>query len=85
MAEIVYLLCGGLSLLCAVLLFRAHIRRPTRLLLWSALCFLCLTINNALLFVDLFLLPNVDLMIVRLLTMFAGLAILTYGLIWDVA
>ena len=36
-----------------MLLFRGYARSGLRLLLWSALCFVCLTLNNVLLFVDL--------------------------------
>ncbi len=39
--------------LCAFLLLRAYARVRQRLLLWSGLCFVGLTISNAILFVDL--------------------------------
>ena len=43
--------------LCAFLLLRAYARVRQRLLLWSGLCFVGLTISNAVLFVDLALVP----------------------------
>ena len=52
MAEIVYVLCALTSLACATLLARAWRRTRSRLLMWSALCFLCFTANNVLLYAD---------------------------------
>jgi len=37
----------------------------SRLLLWSTLCFVALAVNNVLLFVDLVVVPDVDLRFVR--------------------
>ena len=42
----VYVLCFLTSVTCAVLLARSHWRTGARLLLWSALCFAFLAINN---------------------------------------
>lgn len=84
MAQVVYLLCGITSFFCALLLFRAHFRRPSQLLLWSAVCFLGLFLNNVLLFADLVLFPDVYLQPYRHLAALAGVALLIYGLIWDV-
>ena len=42
----VYLLCFATSSACAYLLARSYARTGTRLLLWSALCFLFLAANN---------------------------------------
>jgi hydrogenase/urease accessory protein HupE len=83
MAEIVYILCALTSLMCAVLLGRGYRRSGARLLLWSALCFVGLTINNVLLFIDKFALPNVDLLLLRNATALVALLPLLYGLIWD--
>lgn len=41
------------SLACMVLLFRAYAASGVRLLLWSGLCFVFLSLNNVLLFLDL--------------------------------
>jgi hypothetical protein len=55
-----------------------------RLLLWSALCFVCLSINNVLLFFDLVVFPTqVDLRPYRLVAALAGLLFLLYGFIWE--
>ena len=48
MAGAVYILCAVLSLACALLLARAYRRSRNRLLLWSALCFFGLMIENLL-------------------------------------
>ena len=84
MAEAVYLLCALTSGGCAVLLLRAYARSRTRLLLWCALCFVGLALNNVLLFTDLVLVPDVDLSVIRQLPALAGVMVLVYGLIWDV-
>jgi hypothetical protein len=83
MAETVYLLCAATSAACAVLLLRAHHRTGTRLLLWSGLCFVGLALNNAMLVVDLILVPEIDLSTWRLLPAVAGVAVLLYGLVWE--
>jgi hypothetical protein len=83
MPSVVYALCAVTSALCASLLARAYRQRPTRLLLWSTLCFAGLTINNGLLFADLVLVPSIDLSLWRGLTGLGSMLILLYGLIWD--
>jgi hypothetical protein len=83
MAEAVYLLCAATSSLCAVLLLRAYARTGTRLLLWSGLCFTGLALNNAVLVVDLILVPDIDLSTWRLVPAVLGVALLLYGLIWE--
>lgn len=83
MSTAVYVLCALTSLLCAGLLTRAYLRAPTRLLLWSSLCFALLAVNNILLVVDLELWQSVDLGWARAATNLAGLGILLGGLIWD--
>lgn len=84
MARLVYLLCALTSLTCAVLLLRGYVQSRARLLLWSGLCFACLFLNNVLLYVDLEMLPEVDLSLARSLPVLVGLALLLYGLIWEV-
>jgi len=84
MAEAVYLLCALASVLCAVLLVRGYRRRRTRLLLWSSLCFAGLALNNALLFVDLVLVPAADLSLLRAFTGLLAMAVMIHGLVWDV-
>ncbi len=83
MAETVYILCTLTSTLCAVLLFRGFFRSRARLLLWSALCFAGLGVNNALLFVDKVVLPLHDLSVLRGAVALVALVLLVIGLIWD--
>ena len=80
---IVYALCAVTSSMCAVLLIRAYASSRVRLLLWSGLCFAGLAVNNVLLFVDVRVLPQTDLSIVRTLPALAGVGILIYGLVWE--
>ena len=68
-------------LACTVLLFRGYARSGLRLLLWSALCFVFLTLNNLLLFFDLQVFPEIDLRPYRLVAAAVGLAFLIYGFI----
>ena len=83
MADVVYVLCALTSLACAVLLWRGWRRSRVRLLFWSALCFLGLTLNNALLFVDLVVWPESDLSLVRGVAALVALAVLVSGLVTD--
>lgn len=83
MATTVYLLCALASLACAVLLWRGWRRSRSRLLLWSACCFVLLAANNTILFVDLSVWTDVDLAAWRTGTGLAGLVVLLSGLIWE--
>lgn len=83
MGPIVYVLCALTSLGCAVLLARGYRRSRARLLLWSALCFFGITLQNVFLFVDLVLVPQLDLSIVRNAIAFVSVAMLVFGLIWE--
>lgn len=80
---ILYLLAALTCLLCTLLLYREYRKHRIRLLLWSALCFVGLTVNNVLLFVDLVILPGIDLRIYRLLAALAGMLFLLYGFICE--
>lgn len=82
MAGLVYILCAATAFLCAWLLFRAYAANRTPLLLWSGLCFGCLTISNVVLVIDRILVPDVDLSTWRLLPALVGMVVLIYGLIW---
>jgi Family of unknown function (DUF5985) len=71
-------------LACTVLLFRGYARSGMRLLLWSALCFVFLTLNNLLLFFDLAVFADsIDLRPWRLAAAFLGLVFLLYGFIFE--
>lgn len=80
---IVFVLCTLTSLACAVLLLRGYQRSRVRLLLWSGLCFAAFVLNNALLIVDLRVVPTIDLSTWRIGTAFVGVCFLLYGLIGE--
>ena len=80
---IIYLLCVVTSLLCAYLLARAYRRGKTRLLIWSALCFALLAINNLVLAADVLLLPDIDLSLLQILTSLSAVCVLLYAFIWE--
>ena len=83
MASIVYLLCAITSLICASLLLRSYLANRTPLLFWSSLCFIGLAMNNILLFIDLVIVPTIDLSFYRALCALIGIVVLVFGLIWD--
>jgi hypothetical protein len=83
MASVVYLLCAITSAFCAVLLFRSYRRHRTRLLMWSTLCFVGLAINNVLLVIDLVVVPELDLSLVRSGTAVVAILLLLIGLVWE--
>lgn len=83
LAIIVYVLCAATSGLCAVLLYRGYRSSGARLLLWSALCFVGLALNNVALIIDVRVMPEVDLSTWRMVPALAGVALLLYGLIWE--
>jgi hypothetical protein len=83
MATVVYALAALTSVLCAVLLLRGYASTGVRLLLWSGLCFVGLALNNILLFVDLGLMPGLDLAVWRSLPTLIGLMLLIFGLVWE--
>ncbi len=80
---VLYSVSALTCLACMVLLVRQYLRHRVRLLLWTALCFGGLTLNNALVFFDLVLCPSCDLRIARLVASLAGMLFLLYGFIWD--
>lgn len=83
MAPAVYLLGIAVTLTCALLLGRAYAVVKKRLLLWSAVCFVGLAISNILVFIDIVILPDVDLYFWRLLSAAVAMLVLVYGLIWE--
>ena len=81
---VVYILCFLTSAACAWMLGRSYFRSGTRLLLWSAVCFLFLAVNNLLLVLDLVVWPDdVDLRIPRLLLSLAAVLSLIWGFVWE--
>ena len=83
MRSLVYILNSVTFATCSTLLGRAYWRVRQRLLLWSALCFAGLAISNLLVFVDLVMLPGVDLYLLRLATAAIAMLLLMFGLIWE--
>ena len=84
MAAAVYLLGMLVALACGLLLARGYRQSRHRLLLWSSICFLGLALSNALLFVDLSLLPTtIDLHLLRRTVTAVSILVLLYGLVWD--
>ena len=83
MGSIVFILSAVTSLACAGLLLRAYIASKTRILMWSALCFAGLSLNNVILVVDLLLVPHTDFSTIRLIIADVSLAVLTLGLAWE--
>jgi hypothetical protein len=80
-ATTVYLLCLLTSAACAWLLVRSYLKSRTKLLLWSAACFVMLALNNLFVVADVVVLPGFDLTLLRSLSALAGVGLLLYGLI----
>ncbi len=83
MAELVYFSCAATSLGCSVLLFMSYLRARTRLVLLSCIGFVGLALNNALMFLDLVVVPGTDLSVVRSSVGLVAVATLLFGLIWE--
>lgn len=83
MGSVVYLLCAAAALVCAVLLLRAYRKVGARLLLWSGICFVCLTLSNLLVVIDIVVLPELDLFMVRNVSALVGIVALLYGLVME--
>jgi hydrogenase/urease accessory protein HupE len=83
MGPLVYALCAVAALLCAVLLLHAYVKGGHRLLFWSGLCFVGLTINNTFLVIDKIILPGTDLSTIRTSFALIGMLVLLYGLVWE--
>ena len=83
MGAIVYVIGALTSAACAGLLVRGYLQGRKKLLLWSGLCFSGLALSNLLIFVDLVLVPNVDLYPYRLATAAIAMLLMLYGLIWE--
>lgn len=83
LADAIYILCALTSILCTALLVRGYRRTRSRLLFWSALCFVGLALNNILLVIDERMLLEADLHIWRALPAVGGVLLLVYGLVWE--
>lgn len=84
MGAVIYGLCALTAMVCASLLLQAYQRRGYRLLLWSGVCFVGLTLNNLLLVLDKVVFPTaIDLSVGRSAVALLSVSILLFGLIWD--
>ncbi len=83
MEGFVYILCAATALACGLLLIRGYRKSRTRLLLWCGLCFLILFIENVVLFVDLVVVPEADLLLLRRGFSLVAVSVLLFGLVWD--
>ena len=81
MASFIYALCALTAGLCAWLLLRAYKGSRYRLLFWSSLFFIIVTINNLFLMVDKLVFPMVDLSVLRYTIALAAQGLLLFGLI----
>lgn len=81
--SLIYLLCFATSLACAFLLARSYRRSRSRLLLWTALCFAFLALNNLLVVLDMLVFPSVPLVMFRQLAAFLAVSVLLFGFVWE--
>lgn len=87
MIELIFILCAVTSVGCAIALLRSYYKDRSPILLWTAMCFVGLALNNVVLAVDLLVFPNTDIdgpFWRNLLSAVSG-AILLFGLIWELA
>lgn len=82
-APVIYAIGFLTTASCAFLLLRGYFAGRKKLLLWSGCCFVGLAISNLLVFVDLVLVPDLDLYRYRLATAAIAMTLLLYGLIWE--
>jgi hypothetical protein len=80
----VYGLCLLTSMACALLLLRSYFRSRSKLLLYTAVGFVLLAVNNLLLVGDLVFFPDVDLWPWRQAASIAAVAVLLYGFTFEV-
>lgn len=83
MEKLIYALCTMTAFACAWLLLRAYARSRARLLLWSGLCFVGLTANNLLVFLDRLVFTQADLALPRLALALASVLVLLVGLVME--
>ena len=83
MDKLIYGLCALTAAACAGLLLRSYVQTRFRLLLWSGMCFVGLTLNNMLLVLDRLVFTQVDLSTWRLAIALAAIVLLLCGLILE--
>ncbi|HYF23317.1 MAG TPA: DUF5985 family protein [Caulobacteraceae bacterium] len=82
-AAAVYILCLLTSATCAFLLVRSYNRTKAGLLLWTAVCFVLLALNNLFVVADMILFPDINFWALRQIAAFAAVGVLLYGFIWE--
>lgn len=83
MSAALYILNTVTTLICAIMLLRGWSRVRRKMLLWSGLCFMGLSLSYALKFADLVIFLETDLFTWRLGVAALALSLLLYGLIWE--
>ena len=83
MDALVYILCTATAVSCGLLLLRGYRHSHARLLLWSGLFFLLLSVENALLLSDKILFPSIDLSLWRPPVGLVAVMVLLFGMIWE--
>lgn len=83
MSGIVFLLCMITSLMSGLLLWRAAHGPSRRLLTWSAVFFFGMAVNNAILFADIVVGPQLDLTLAANVVAVVSIFSLLYALIWE--
>ncbi|MBX9678434.1 MAG: hypothetical protein K2X38_06695 [Gemmataceae bacterium] len=78
----VYLLCAATAFACSVLMLRGWLRTRVPLLLAVAVAFAAFAVENAILFADVVLFPEIDLLLFRRSFALLGVSTLVAGLIW---
>ena len=83
MEGLVYVLCAVTALACAVLLLRGFARTRAGLLLWCGVFFVAIALENTVLFVDMTLAPDTNLLPLRRTVGLVAVLVLLYGLVWE--
>jgi Family of unknown function (DUF5985) len=82
-ATAVYVLSALISIACAALLLRSYLSTRSSLTFWAAICFLGLSLNNVILFLDKVVVTDTDFSSWRSIPALAGLLALAFGLLWE--
>lgn len=87
MAEFIYIACALISLTCTFLLTKSYLENRARLLLWVAVSFAFLSLNNIFVCVDLLMFPELNLWgsVVRNLLLAIAGSLLAIGLAWELS
>jgi hypothetical protein len=83
MIFLIYVLCAVTAAACAILLHRNARRAGSRMLFWCGLCFWLLSLASALVIVDHYMMPGVELWPLRQGTTLLAVAVLLYGLTFE--